>query len=139
MLTNTLVSNEVKNAAGTEQEFSRISTVGRQTIFAKANETPSQPHRLTISHQESGNGKTLRRRSLVRFDLTVISDVDNVTPVNIAAYAVLDAPVGALVSNAKMKDVVANLNSFLSTTGAGTTVLFDGSGNGSLSLLNGEL
>lgn len=139
MLNNTLVTNEVKNSAGTEIEFSRISTVGRSTLFAKANEVPSLPHRLTVSHQENGTGFKLRRRSLVRFDLTVISSVDNVTPVQISAYAVLDAPVGALASNAELKNVMANLNSFLSTTGAATTVLLDGTGNGTLALVNGEL
>ncbi len=139
MLNNTLVTNEIKNSSGAEVEFSRISTVGRQTVFKAASETPSLPHRLTISHQESGSGLKLRRRSLVRFDLTVISTVNNVDPVVVSAYAVLDAPIGALATQADMKNVLANLNSFLSTTGAATAVLFDGSGNGTVALLNGEL
>ena len=88
MLSNTLNTNEVKNAAGTEQEFGRISSSERQTVFALLTESPSAPHRLTVSHLESGSGLTKRRRSLVRFDKTVISSVDSVTPVTVSAYAV---------------------------------------------------
>jgi hypothetical protein len=36
-------------------------------------------------------------------------------------------------------NVIAELQSFLSTTGAGTTVLFDGTGNGAVALLTGGL
>jgi hypothetical protein len=139
MLSNTLNTNEIKNAAGTEQEFGRLSTGPRQTEFSLLTESPSAPHRLSIAHQETGSGIRKRRRSVVRFDKTVVSTVDNVTPVTISAYAVLDAPVGALTANTELANVLANLNSFLSTTGAGTTVLFDGTGNGSAVLLAGGL
>lgn len=46
MLSNTLVTNEVKNAAGTEVEFQRISTGTRSTEFAATSETPAAPNRL---------------------------------------------------------------------------------------------
>lgn len=139
MLSNTLNTNEIKNSAGTEQEFQRLSTSDRETVFGLITETPSLPHRLSIKHQESGSGITKRRRSLVRFDKTVISTVDNVTPVTVSAYMVLDAPVGALATNAEMAHVNANLMSFVATTGAATTVLFDNTGNGAAALLNGGL
>lgn len=139
MLSNTLNTNEVKNSAGTEVEFSRLSTNARQTIFAAIAESPSAPHRLTIGHQEAGSGLKKRRRSLVRFDKTVISTVDSVTPVTVSAYIVLDTPVGALTTSAEMANVIAELLSFCSTTGAATTVLFDGTGNGASCLLNGSL
>lgn len=139
MLSNTLNTNEIKNAAGTEQEFGRISSGERQTEFALLAETPYAPHRLTVKHVEVGSGITKRRRSLVRFDKTVISTVDSVTPVVISAYVVLDTPVGALVANTEPTNVLANLQSFLSTTGAATTVLFDGTGNGATALLTGGL
>jgi hypothetical protein len=139
MLSNTLVTNEIKNSSGTEIEFGRLSISDRQTIFATVSEAPSAPHRLTISHLESGAGLKKRRRSLVRFDKTVISSVDSVTPVTVSAYAVLDSPVGALTANTEPTHVVAELMSFLASSGANTTILYDGTGNGAASLLNGSV
>jgi hypothetical protein len=139
MLADTLNTNEVKNSAGTEVEFSRLSTSNRDTEFAQIGETPSQPHRLLIKHQETGKGMSQRRRSVVRVDKTVISGVDSATPVTVSAYIVLDAPVGAMSSIAEATNVIAELLSFCATTGVGTTVLFDGSGNGATALLTGGL
>lgn len=139
MLSNTLVTNEIKNAAGAEVEFSRLSTSNRETVFSQVGETPSQPHRLLIKHQETGTGLKLRRRSLVRFDKTVISGVDSVTPVTPSAYIVLDVPIGAMTSITEATNVLAELLSFCATTGAATTVLFDGTGNGAKVLLEGGL
>jgi hypothetical protein len=59
--------------------------------------------------------------------------------VNIAAYTVLDAPVGALTATAEMANVIANLNSFMASLGATTTILYDGTGNGAATLLSGQL
>lgn len=139
MLANTLNTNEVKNSAGVEVEMTRLSTIGRSTVFAKVGEVPSLPHRLSVAHSESGTGLKKRRRSVVRFDQTIISTVDNVTPVTCSAYVVLDSPIGALTTTALLADVLANLQSFVSTTGAATTVLFDGTGNGARELINGGL
>lgn len=139
MLSNTLNTNEVKNSAGTEVEFSRLSTSDRKTVFSQIAETPSLPHRLSIAHQETGSGMTQRRRSVVRFDKTVISGVDSITPVTISCYTVLDAPVGALDSSAEMANVLAEQMSFLASLGASTTILYDGTGNGAKSLLEGGL
>jgi len=139
MLSNSLNTNEIKNSAGTEVEFSRLSTSDRSTVFAQVAETPSQPHRLSISHQEVGSGMKKRRRSLVRFDKTVISGVDSATPITVSAYAVLDHPVGASTSNAEAANVLAELMSFLASLGASTTILYDGTGNGAAALLNGGL
>lgn len=139
MLSNTLNTNEVKDAAGAEVEFSRLAISDRDTVFAKISESPALPHRLSIKHQEVGAGLTKRRRSVVRVDKTSVSTVDNATPVTTSAYIVLDAPVGAITTSAEPAAVVANLLSFCATTGAGTTVLFDGSGNGAGALLNGGL
>lgn len=139
MLSNTLVTNEVKNSAGTEVEFGRISMGVRSTEFAASSETPSAPHRLKISHQEAGDGIRKRRRSVVRFDKTVIATVDDVTPVTISAYCVLDHPVGALEANTEPTNVLAELMSFMASLGANTTILYDGSGNGATTLLSGGL
>jgi hypothetical protein len=139
MLSNTLNTNEIKNAAGTEVEFSRIATNERSTEFAQITEAPSAPHRLKIQHQETGAGLKKRRRSVVRFDKTVVSTVDSETPVTVSAYAVLDAPVGALIANTEMANVIAELMSFLASLGASTTILYDGTGNGAATLLSGGL
>jgi len=139
MLSNTLNTNEIKNSAGTEVEFSRLSTVGRSTEFAQIAETPSAPHRMSIAHTEIGTGLKKRRRSVVRIDKTIVSTVDNVTPVTCSAYIVLDSPVGAITTNAEPTNVIAELLSFCATTGAATTVLFNGTGNGADALLNGGL
>ena len=141
MLSNTLNTNEIKNSAGTEVEFQRILGPGsdRSTVFAQITEAPSTPHRLTISHQEVGTGIKKRRRSVVRFDKTVMSTVDTTLPVVVSAYAVLDSPVGALVANTEPTNVVAELMSFLASLGASTTILYDGTGNGAAALLSGGL
>ena len=139
MLSNTLVTNEIKNAAGTEVEFQRISTNNRQTEFAAVGESPSLPHRLKISHLESGAALKLRRRSVVRFDKTVISGVDSVTPVTVSAYLVMDIPVGAMSAITEATNVLAELLSFSASLGASTTILFDGTGNGAVALLGGGL
>lgn len=139
MLSNTLNTNEVKNSAGTEVEFSRLSTKDRSTEFAQISESPALPHRLMISHQETGTGLRARRRSVVRVNKTTLSSVDSVTPVTSSAYLVLDAPVGALTSMSEPTNVIAELLSFCATTGAATTVLFDGTGNGASALISGGL
>jgi len=139
MLSNTLVTNEVKNSAGTEVEFERLSTEGRTTVFAQKSENPALEHRLKISHQETGSGINRRRRSMVRFDKAVASTVDTTKTVNVGGYIVLDAPIGALGTNAEFVNVLAELLSFCATTGAATTVLFDGTGNGATALISGGL
>jgi len=139
MLSNTLNTNEIKNASAAEVEFQRLESNGRSTEFAQITEQPSLPHRLRVSHQESGVGIKARRRSVVRFDKTVMSGVDATLPVTVSAYAVIDIPVGAFTAITEASNVLAELMSFLSTTGAGTTVLFDCTGNGAATLLNGGL
>lgn len=140
MLSNTLVTNEVKNSAGTEVQFSRLSNgPGRETVFKQDTESPATPHRLSVKHQETGSGIKQRRRSVVRFDKTVVSTVDNVTPVVVSAYCVLDAPIGALTTAAEMSNVLAELMSFMASLGASTTILYDCTGNGASTLLNGDL
>jgi hypothetical protein len=139
MLTNTLNTNEVKDSTGAEIEFTRLSIADRSTVFAKISESPATPHRLAISHQESGAGLGKRRRSVVRFDKTVVSSVDSVTPVVVSAYIVLDTPVGALTVAAEPTHVLAELMSFVASLGASTTILYDGTGNGAQVLLTGGL
>jgi hypothetical protein len=132
-----LNTNEVKNAAGTEEEFLRQFVSERKLIFAKSGELPNLPHRLTISHVETGSGLTLVRRSLVRIDKTVLG-VDGL-PVVISDYEVTVIPVGNLAAYTEVKNVKANLLSFCATTGAATTVLFDCTGYGADAAVSGTL
>jgi hypothetical protein len=139
MLSNTLNTNEIKNSAGTEVEFQRLSSSARSTEFAQITEGPSAAHRLNISHSESGSGINRRRRSLIRFDKTVASTVDTTKTVVVSAYTVMDAPVGALTANTEMANVLAELISFTASLGASTTILYDCTGNGAATLLSGGL
>lgn len=141
MLPTTLNTNEVKNSAGTEIEFQRIKTEGRLLEFAASNpaETPALTHRIKVSHQETGVGQKLRRRSLVRIDKTVMSGVDATVPITISAYCVLDIPSGLMSAITEATNVMAELNSFLSSLGATTTILYDGTGSGTAALLAGSL
>lgn len=139
MLSNTLNTNEVKNSAGAEVEFNHLQANERTRVFSQIAESPSSPHRLSISHQETGVGIKRRRRSVVRIDKTSVSGVDATTLCTNSCYIVLDTPVGASTSMAEATNVIAELLSFCATTGAGTTVLFDGSGNGASVLISGGL
>jgi hypothetical protein len=137
MLSNTLNTNEIKDRSGTEVEFQRISQNGRSTEFAQITETPIAPHRLKISHLESGASTNKRRRSVVRFDKTV-TGADSL-PVTVSAYAVLDIPIGDLSVYDEAKNVLAELMSFCASLGASTTILYDCTGNGAVSLVTGGL
>jgi len=137
MLPANLTTNEVKDSSGTEVEFLRMSVSERKVIFAKNGEAPNAPYRLTVSHSETGSGVDLRRRSLIRVDKTVTGS-DNL-PRTISFYAVGDLPTGDLATAAEMKNVLANLISFLASTGGDTTVKFDCTGNGADAMINGTI
>lgn len=139
MYPTTLNTNEVKDSAGAEQEFGRLSTSERQLIFALVGEVPSRQHRITVSHSETGSGLTARRRSLVRVDKTIAGQVDTTVTARVSAYAVVDAPIGQLTSVTEITNTVANLVSQLASKGANTTILFDGTGYGAEALINGSL
>jgi len=135
-----LNTNEVKDSAGSEIEFQRLGNdIGRKLTFFKIGESPAYQHRLGISHQESGTGIRAVRRSQVFVKKTFISSVDNVTPVTALFYVVGVIPIGAITSITEPTTCLANLNSFMASKGATTTILFDGTGYGSECLLNGSL
>jgi hypothetical protein len=138
-MTKDLITNEIKDRAGAEVEFTQISVGPRESQYKAIAEVPAYPNRLTIKHSESGSGFSLRRRSLVRFDKSVQSAVDTTKTVVISVYAVADLPVGAINNNTQFADVVAYLNSFMASLGVTTTILYDGTGNGSRVVLNGEI
>lgn len=136
MLSNTLVTNEIKNSAGTEVEYQRLSTGDGRATFAKIGEQPAFPDRFTISHQESGSGLNQRRRSVIRFDYTGTGSVDSTKTARHSAYIVLDRQIGQETADTASKDLLAKLMSLMATTGAATTVLFDCTGTGASNLLS---
>jgi len=138
MLSDTLNTNEVKDAAGVEVEFERKLANDRSKVYQEIDGAYATPHLITVSHSETGTGLKQVRRSLARVDLTVISDVDDVTPVTASAYKVVSIPQGALLTNAAAKKVLAELDSFCSTLGT-STILLDGTGLGNAALLAGSL
>lgn len=139
MLSNNLNTNEIKNSAGAEVEFEHVDSDGRTRVFKQVTESYALPHRLSIKHAESGVGIKRVRRSAVRIDKSVVSTVDTSLVVPISFYTVAVIPIGALLASTEPSHVCAELGSFTYTTGAGTTVLFDGTGNGSVCLLQGSM
>lgn len=139
MLATTLNTNEVKNAAGTEQEFQRLSSEARRLEFGLITEAPAFKHRLIVSHDEVGTGINRRRRSSIRVNKEVASTVDATKTVTPSAYIVLDFPVGGLLANTEAANVLAELCSFVSTLGGTNTHLYDGTGTGAAALLSGGL
>lgn len=138
-LPTNLTTNEVKDRAGTEVEFLFREEVGRSREYQKSGETPSLPERIKVQHQETGKNISLVRRSNLRVTKTVMSQVDSVTPVQIIFSGTLQVPQGHLNDLNATKDVMSYVNSILGTTGAGTTVLFDGTGTAATALINGTL
>jgi len=138
MLSNNLNTNEVRNAAGSEVEFTHQSQDKRQHIWQKIGQSPALTNLISINHTEMGEGFKARRRSNCRVDLKVLSTVDNVTPVTVSFYIVGDIPVGALTSISPAADALAMLLSFVGTNGS-STLLYDGTGNGASALLAGTV
>jgi len=134
-----LNTNEVKNTAGVEVEFAQRDSTGRMVEFAKVGEVPSAPHRIVCKHEESGSGLKLSRRSLLRVDYNLTSQVDGITRVPCSAYAVAVVPMGHLTDFSGPSMALANLMSLLASTGATTTILYDGTGYGASALINGTL
>lgn len=139
MLTNTLNTNEIKDSSAVEREFTRLSVGDRQTVYAQIAESYGLPNRLSIKHTETGVGLKLRRRTLIRFDKTVNGEVVEAEPCTTSIYLVADLPVGNLLTGVVVKDVLAYMNSFMASLGASTTILYDGTGNGSQIVLTGGI
>jgi hypothetical protein len=138
MLANTLNTNEVKDSSAAEVEFTRLTTEGRKTVFAKISESLAYQHRITISHSESGTGINKIRRSVARVDITTPSTVDTSRVVVASSYLVIQVPIGGLTATTIPKDSLAELLSFVGTTD-GSTLLHNGTGTGAAALLSGGL
>jgi hypothetical protein len=135
-----LTTNEVKDRTGTEKQFLFFDdSPARTRMYALDGEPYNLPERIKVQHREVGKaGVTLRRQSNVLITKTVMA-TDGVTPVVIRASMSLDIPQGALGDQNAVKDTLAYMMAFIATTGAGTTVLFDGTGYGAAALINGTL
>jgi hypothetical protein len=139
-LANTLNTNEIKNAAGTEVEFQRLRTGDWNAEFAVITESPAFPYRMKISHQEIGSGASKRRRSNITFKTVTTGQIDTTKLKQDSCSLTLDRMIGnENDSGAVAKALIANMLSFVGTTGAGTTVLFDCSGTGASNLLSGGI
>lgn len=139
MLSDLLNTNEIKNYSGVEVEFSRYTIGPTSTEFRAIAASPSLTPVLKIGHTESGKGIDRIRRSVVRFDYPAIGQVDINKSCMSSFYTVGVVPIGQLTDFNIPKMPLAFLMSFLATTGAGTTVLFDGTGNGAKVVLEGSL
>lgn len=136
-LSASLNTNEVKDRTGTEVEFVRIGGDGRSTKWAQKDESPHLPHRITLSHQESGVNAARKRRSVLRIDKVEPGSAIS-TPRQTSAYIVLEIPVGDITTVDLAKDCLAELTSLVATL-ATNTLLYDGTGNGAVALLNGSV
>lgn len=137
-LPTNLTTNEVKDQSGTENEYIRKSSGEGFVQYQLNGAAPNRPYTLKVSHSESGTGTNKRRRSLVRFDHTVIG-YSSLAPKVVSGYVVLDIPVGDIEDLVPASKIAANIMSFLASQGASTTILYDGTGYGAAALINGTL
>lgn len=138
MLPSALTNNEVKDRAGVEVEFNRWNSDERKVEFAKVGEVPSLPRRLIVSHQETGEGTELVRRSAAIVNVYIVGTKSGkIKPIQ--ALLKLTIPQGDIDDYNTVKDALAYLLSSAATTGAGTTVLFDCSGTVADALINGSM
>lgn len=137
MLPQTLVTNEVKDSAGIEQEFGRLYDSERKVVFAKVGEAPNLHQRITVQHSESGAGIDRVRRSnqTTDYEVTGVSG----TKRTIKVSTTVTSPDGDLTSFAPVTTAMAYHQSFLASRGATTTILYDGTGCGAEALINGSL
>jgi len=139
-LATSLVTNEIKNDSAVEVEFERLGFTGdRGVIYKKLVDNPALPQRLILSHQEIGSGVDKRRRSLQRFEITLVGGIDATRNVKGTISTVIDLPVGNLTSDAMAKLLLAYQMSFQASFGASTTILYDCTGNGAAALVAGTL
>lgn len=139
MLPQHLQTNEVKDRLGAEVEFLRTSNPVAGVVFEKSGQQPAYPVRLTFSHSFVGAGLKRVRRSLLRIDKVVVSNVDASLPVIITSYKVDIVPIGAITGLNDVTDVQAHMMSLIASKGASTTILYDGTGYGAEFALNGTL
>jgi hypothetical protein len=138
-LPTNLTTNEVKNAAGTEIEFTRIGFDPQGRLqFKASSEAPNRPHRITVAHREVGEGVKKRRESVIQLRLEV--DDGGAVPItdHVIAQITVRAPIGIAPDAGNWTAALAELGSFVFTTGT-NTFLYDGTGTGAAALIAGTL
>jgi hypothetical protein len=140
MLPDNLTANQVKNRAGVAIPFAYVDGPGgRSRTYKSTSAAPYLPHTIVVQHREVGKGVDMIRQSNVTIVKKVVSAVDPTKTTLIRESRTLYVQEGHLADMNDVKDVAANMNSFCSTTGAATVVLFDGTGLGTDALVNGTL
>jgi hypothetical protein len=138
MIADSLVTNEVKNSAGTEIEFSYLETLaGSGKVWKASSEAPNLKHRFSVRHTLVGTGVSERRRSALQFrkEVAGVSLAERAHVVTVT----VDVPIGDIADYTDTKHVMAEAMSFLASLGASTTILYDCTGNGAAALVNGTL
>lgn len=135
MLPTVLNTNQVKSSAGVEVEFQQVDNQGRQVVYAKIGEAPNAEERILVSHQTTGSGAREVRRSMAASTFEEAGLDGSI--VQWKAHLVLTAPQGNIANYNGAKEVLARLGSFVFLTGADNTFVFNGSGTGADSLING--
>lgn len=131
-----LNTNEIKNSAGTEVEFTRKSTQGQTVEYAQITEAPNRQHRMRLAHQMLGTGEDERRRSNLRFSKEITGVSGKVRTVTWSLT--MDIPTGDIADYTEPKNLMAEGLSFCASTGADTTIKFDCTGNGADAIVNGN-
>lgn len=139
MLPTNLTTNEVKNAAGTEVEFLGYDNPDRGRIFAKSGETPAYPERVKFQHLSTGKGVNKRRRSVMRVDISSLSEVDSLTVITDSVYVVGDFAEGHHTTTTKQGLALAHVIALLASDGSNTTVKFDGTSTAGGFFISGTL
>jgi len=138
MLSDTLVTHEIRNSAGADVGFQRISENGRSTEYAQVGEPLNLPNHFKIQHREVGGGSDKRRQSNVRFDLAVTGI--SLKQRNCSLSLTLDVPVGDLDSSTPIDTIMAQMMSGLCLTNTtATTVLLNCTGTLAAALKNGTI
>lgn len=139
MLAESLNTNQIKNAAGTEKEFFKIGPLGDSgSKYQLIPQDITEPHVMNVRHAIEGTGVGRKRKSVIRFEKSTAGLVDATKQATCWAQVTTSVDIGNLENLDNLKEVLANLMSFLATTGAGTTVLFDCTGTGAVSILEGS-
>lgn len=135
MLSDTLVTNQVKDRTATEVEFQRMYNSGQAAFFKKVGESVGLEHRFTVKHSTTGEGVNRVRRSAISF----WKEQENSDGEKVRCIATLSItfPQGLADDSDDLLDVLAHIGSLCFTTG--TTLDLTGAGNGSAALINETL
>jgi len=137
-LSDNLNTNELKNAAGVEVEFTRFGGEGRTRLWQPVSVIPALPQILTVQHREIGAGFDRRRQSNITLYISTVGTKDATKIVKNKVSVSCDVPVGNINDFSDIKYCLACVGSLLYTNGTNTFV-YDGSTPGAAALANGTI